>query len=230
MAESAGRARHEVVTYARPARPARPRRRPRRPVLHGVDISVGKGETVGIVGESGSGKTTLGRALLGLVMPAAGSVLFDGVDITHARRAREAAAAPAHADDLPGPDVLAQSAAYDRTHPDRAGSAPRPGKRPGGGARAGARRARSRRPRSRHGRPLLLRAFRRPAPARRHRPRRGAAARFRARRRDRLGARRLDPGAGAASPSGADARNAVSRWPSSATISRWSARSASASM
>ena len=34
-------------------------------VLHGVDIRVGKGETVGIVGESGSGKTTLGRALLG---------------------------------------------------------------------------------------------------------------------------------------------------------------------
>jgi peptide/nickel transport system ATP-binding protein len=59
-------------------------------VLHGVDIRVGKGETVGIVGESGSGKTTLGRALLGLVRPAAGSIVFDGTDITaldeHARR------------------------------------------------------------------------------------------------------------------------------------------------
>jgi ABC-type microcin C transport system duplicated ATPase subunit YejF len=50
-------------------------------VLHGVDIRVGKGETVGIVGESGSGKTTLGRALLGLVTPARGTILFDGVDI-----------------------------------------------------------------------------------------------------------------------------------------------------
>jgi len=52
------------------------------PVLHGVNLEVRKGETVGIVGESGSGKTTLGRTLIGLVRPAVGSVRFDGVDIS----------------------------------------------------------------------------------------------------------------------------------------------------
>jgi ABC-type glutathione transport system ATPase component len=75
MADDLLIARGLVVAYGR-------RRAAAPPVLHGVDIRVGKGETVGIVGESGSGKTTLGRALLGLVKPAAGSVVFDGSDIT----------------------------------------------------------------------------------------------------------------------------------------------------
>jgi ABC-type glutathione transport system ATPase component len=52
-------------------------------VLHGVDLSIKRGETVGIVGESGSGKTTFGRALLKLVDVSAGEIRFDGVDITH---------------------------------------------------------------------------------------------------------------------------------------------------
>jgi ABC-type glutathione transport system ATPase component len=70
-----------VVSYGQP-RGLFARGRSSAIVLHGVDIRVGKGETVGIVGESGSGKTTLGRALLGLVNPTAGSVVFDGSDIT----------------------------------------------------------------------------------------------------------------------------------------------------
>ena len=43
--------------------------------LAGVDLSVYKGETLGLVGESGSGKTTLARVLLGLTAPDPGSVV-----------------------------------------------------------------------------------------------------------------------------------------------------------
>ena len=57
-------------------------RSPGVPVLHGVDVRIGRAETVGIVGESGSGKTTLARALIGLVRPSAGSIRFEGTDIT----------------------------------------------------------------------------------------------------------------------------------------------------
>ena len=73
-------ARGVVVAYAG-QRTLSGRRLPPRPVLHGVDLTIGRGETVGIVGESGSGKTTLGRALIGLLRPADGSIRFDGNDI-----------------------------------------------------------------------------------------------------------------------------------------------------
>ncbi|HKB10477.1 MAG TPA: ATP-binding cassette domain-containing protein, partial [Vicinamibacterales bacterium] len=69
-----------VVAYAG-QRTLSGRRLPPRPVLCGVDLTIGRGETVGIVGESGSGKTTLGRALIGLLRPADGSIRFDGNDI-----------------------------------------------------------------------------------------------------------------------------------------------------
>jgi oligopeptide/dipeptide ABC transporter ATP-binding protein len=50
--------------------------------LNGVDLSLEPGEAVAVVGESGSGKTTLGRALLRLVDPAEGAVVFEGEDVT----------------------------------------------------------------------------------------------------------------------------------------------------
>ncbi len=46
-----------------------------------VDLSVARGETVGVVGESGCGKSTLGRMMMGLDRPTAGTVRFEGRDI-----------------------------------------------------------------------------------------------------------------------------------------------------
>ncbi|WFU06529.1 ATP-binding cassette domain-containing protein (plasmid) [Rhizobium sp. CB3171] len=51
-------------------------------VLQNISFDIAKGEVVGLVGESGSGKTTIGRSILRLVEPSAGSVRFDGVELT----------------------------------------------------------------------------------------------------------------------------------------------------
>jgi peptide/nickel transport system ATP-binding protein len=49
--------------------------------LDGVSLTIQEQETVGVVGESGCGKTTLGRAILGLIRPTSGRVLFEGTDL-----------------------------------------------------------------------------------------------------------------------------------------------------
>jgi oligopeptide transport system ATP-binding protein len=55
--------------------------------VDGIDFDIRRGETLGLVGESGSGKTTAGRAILRLIDATAGTITFDGRDITHLSRA-----------------------------------------------------------------------------------------------------------------------------------------------
>jgi peptide/nickel transport system ATP-binding protein len=72
--------RNVCVEYS--GRPGLLRRAQPKRVVHGVSLDVREGEIVAIVGASGSGKSTLGRAVLGLKPLAAGTVSFDGVDLS----------------------------------------------------------------------------------------------------------------------------------------------------
>nr|WKF59135.1 putative ABC transporter ATP-binding protein YejF [Paraburkholderia busanensis] len=53
-----------------------------------VDLSVRRGETLGIVGESGSGKSTLAATVLGLQQPAAGAIHIDGLPLATLKNAK----------------------------------------------------------------------------------------------------------------------------------------------
>ena len=51
-------------------------------ILHGIDITIQRGETVSLMGRNGMGKTTTIRALFGLTPPSDGTVFIDGTDVT----------------------------------------------------------------------------------------------------------------------------------------------------
>lgn len=58
---------------------------PIRPALSDVSLTLAPAEILGVVGESGSGKSTLARCITLLTRPDAGSVVFEGVDLTRLR-------------------------------------------------------------------------------------------------------------------------------------------------
>jgi len=57
-----------------------------RQILKGVNLQVQPGEIMVIMGASGSGKSTLLKHMLGLLKPASGHIIIDGVDVCHANK------------------------------------------------------------------------------------------------------------------------------------------------
>lgn len=58
----------------------------RAPILHGVDLTVSRGETLGIVGVSGAGKSTIAHCVTGLLKPTSGSVLVNDEPVPALRK------------------------------------------------------------------------------------------------------------------------------------------------
>ncbi|MER8633284.1 ABC transporter ATP-binding protein [Mesorhizobium opportunistum] len=72
-------------------------------VVSGIDLSLGRGDILGLLGPNGSGKSTLLRAISGQIRPLAGSVVINGVDLGDApERAKSGFGLAIDPPDLPG--------------------------------------------------------------------------------------------------------------------------------
>ncbi|MFQ5932647.1 MAG: ABC transporter ATP-binding protein [Nitrospiraceae bacterium] len=72
---------HPLQLRLRSLRPVR--RQPPVCALRGLDLTVGRGEILGLLGTNGAGKTTLLKVLATLILPTAGRVTVEGYDVAH---------------------------------------------------------------------------------------------------------------------------------------------------